>query len=138
MRIPSPRARSGAILLVIIVLVALLLFLGFTIWHIYKLLRNLPPHTLPPDNATAEVQQAAADALAEFTAQHTNEPISLVATQVTVLTSITPFEPADLTMRIWRSTNLVTWECVGTNRPGETWTDLNPPWPNGFYRRTQP
>jgi len=134
-RIPSPRARSGAILLVIIVIVALLLFLGFTLWQIWKMLRNLPPRTLPPDTATAEVQQASGETLAEFQAQHPGEPVSLVSTQVIVLTGITPFQAENLTMRVWRSTNLTTWELVGTNRPDNTWTDTNPPWPCGFYKQ---
>ena len=134
MKLPKIRRQKGAIILVVIVIVALLLFLGYTIWQIYKILRSLPSRTTPPDEQTSEVQQASGEMLAEFQTQNTNE-ISQIQTQVFTMTTVAPFDPVNILMTIWRSTNLVDWECVGTNQPGETWTDLNPPWPNGFYKR---
>ena len=128
------RKRSGAVILVIVVLIFLLIFLGYTFWEIWKMLRNLPRRTNPPDSSTAEVQQVAGELLQQFAA--TNGAISQVITQVTVLTGITPFEADGVRVIIWRSTNLQTWEAVATNAPGETWTDVNPPQPCGFYKRT--
>ena len=136
MKLPKihKRKRSGAVILVIVVLIFLLIFLGYTFWEIWKMLRNLPRRSSPPDSSTAEVQQAAGEMLQQFAA--TNGAISQVITQVTVLTGITPFEADGVRVIIWRSTNLQTWEAVATNAPGETWTDVNPPQPCGFYKRT--
>ena len=128
------KRKRGAVLLVIVVLIFLLIFLGYTFWEIWKMLRNLPRRTNPPDSSTAEVQQVAGELLQQFAA--TNGAISQVITQVTVLTGITPFEADGVRVIIWRSTNLQTWEAVATNAPGETWTDVNPPQPCGFYKRT--
>ena len=128
------KRKRGVVLLVIVVLIFLLIFLGYTFWEIWKMLRNLPRRTNPPNSSTAEVQQVAGEMLQQFAA--TNGAISQVITQVTVLTGITPFEADGVRVIIWRSTNLQTWEAVATNAPGETWTDLDPPQPCGFYKRT--
>lgn len=123
------KGQTGSVLLVLVVLIFLLVFLGYTFWQICKLLRKLP--TSPAN----QIQSASADMLSEFQSNHVGEAVSVVSTQTLTLTIVQPFEATALATRIWRSTNLVEWDCIATNQSGETWFDPSPPWPNGFYKR---
>ena len=131
MKLPSTlRTRQrGAILLAILVLVTLLLFLGYTLWQIWKIVRKIK------DTPANVVQQTAGEMLSEFSSNNPNAIISSVITQSIEMVVVQPFESTDYSVRIWRSTNLTTWDIVGTNVVGNTWTDTNAPWPNGFYHR---
>lgn len=120
--------KIGAALLVIIVLIFMLMLLGYTLWQILKMIRNLP--TRPANQA-----QAAGEMIHEFQSEHPGETVSAVSTQVVTMRILQPFGEATADERIWRSTNTVNWEIVGTNAAGESWTDTNAPWPNGFYKR---
>lgn len=126
---PNPSKRSGSVILVIIVLVALLIFLGYTLWEIWKMIRSSPA---APANQT---QVASGEMLAEFQGNHVGEAVSVVSTQVTTITVSQPFDPVTVSVRISRSTNMVLWDVIATNAPGQTWTDTNAPWPNAFYKQ---
>lgn len=126
---PSNQRKSASVLLVMLVLVFVLLLLGYTLWQIWKIIRSMPA---TPKN---QVEQTAGDMINEFQSVHSNEPISLVLTQAVTVTAVQPFDTINTAMRIWRSTNLIDWEVIATNLSGQTWTDTNAPWPNGFYKQ---
>ena len=124
---PAHRRDKGGVLLVIIVLIFVLLLLGYTLWQIWKMIHSMEFE--PPDP-----KSVAGDMLPEFRADHPGEAV-VVSTQVVTMTVSQPFEAALVNERIWRSTNLINWEIVGTNTIGDAWTDTNAPWPNAFYKR---
>lgn len=128
MKITHRTEPQAAVLLVILVLIFLLLFLGFTVWQIWKIIQQIPDAPKNSNDVTA------GEMIADFQSNHV-ETISSVSTQMLTISVVQPFDPSTVSVRVWRSTNLVNWDCIATNQAGEQWTDTNAPWPNGFYFR---
>jgi len=129
MKTSRHRGNRGAVLLVIIVLIFMLLFLGYTLWEIWKMMRKIP--TAPANQADV----ISGEMLNEFQLAHPNENITSISTQYVTMTVVQPFDATNLSMRVWRSTNLIDWQLIATNMPGEFWQDTNAPWPAGFYKQ---
>jgi|SRR6185369_11057616 len=127
MRISNPQHSRGSVLLVIVVLIFVLCFIGYTLWQIWKAINQAwAGH---PVDSQAETRKMIADIQAT-----NNQTVTVVSTQAVTFPAI-QFEASLVNERIWRSTNLTDWEVAGTNTIGQAWTDPVPPWPNAFYKR---
>lgn len=144
MKIKINRHRTQAMILWCVVIVLALLVGGFIIYHIIKFCRT---HLGPPPPGGTNTNY---NTFVVFPTSPEPVPAAVIeqarslARQpggcegLSVLLKAPEALPDGWRIFVERSTNLVNWDIIAETVPDETQTcqtcDMDPPWPNAFYR----